>query len=385
MPVAGSDDDPRPRRRGDRGDHQLHQHLQPERDAGRRSARAQRRGARPEAQAARQDLAGARLQGGHRLPEGGRRDGRPARRWASIWWATAAPPASATPGRWPSRSPRRSTTATWWSPPCCPAIATSRAASTRRSRRATLASPPLVVAYALAGSLRKDLTTEPLGKDRDGRDVYLRDIWPSPAEVAKEIRSEVSDAMFRKAYDSVFEGDARWQRIGGAAAGRTYDWDEASTYVRLPPYFEGMSPHARGRRATSRARASSRCSAIQHHHRPHLARRLDRQGQPGRPLPDRARRGGARLQLLRRAPRQPRGHDARHARQHPPAQRDGGRPERRLDQADAGRRADDDLPRRDALSGARRAAGDHRRQGVRLGLVARLGRQGRATSWASRR
>jgi aconitate hydratase len=105
-----------------------------------------------------------------------------------------------------------------------------------------LASPPLVVAYALAGSLRKDLTTEPLGKDRSGRDVYLRDIWPSPAEVAKEVRSEVSDTMFRAAYDSVFEGDARWQRIGGAAAGQTYDWDEASTYVRLPPYFEDMSP-----------------------------------------------------------------------------------------------------------------------------------------------
>jgi aconitate hydratase len=105
-----------------------------------------------------------------------------------------------------------------------------------------LASPPLVVAYALAGSLRKDLTTEPLGKGRDGRDIYLRDIWPSPAEVAKAIRSEVSDTMFRQAYDSVFEGDARWQRIGGAAAGRTYGWDEGSTYVRLPPYFEKMSP-----------------------------------------------------------------------------------------------------------------------------------------------
>jgi aconitate hydratase len=105
-----------------------------------------------------------------------------------------------------------------------------------------LASPPLVVAYALAGSLRKDLTREPLGKDRNGKDVYLRDIWPSPAEVAREIKNEVSDSMFRSAYDSVFEGDARWQRIGGAAGGTTYDWDDASTYVRLPPYFEAMRP-----------------------------------------------------------------------------------------------------------------------------------------------
>jgi aconitate hydratase len=102
-----------------------------------------------------------------------------------------------------------------------------------------LASPPLVVAYALAGSLRKDLTTEPLGKDRDGKDVYLRDIWPSPAEVAKQVHDDVSDTMFRDAYGSVFEGDERWRKIGGAG-GQTYAWEEDSTYVRLPPYFVGM-------------------------------------------------------------------------------------------------------------------------------------------------
>jgi len=105
-----------------------------------------------------------------------------------------------------------------------------------------LASPPLVVAYALAGSLRKDLTKEPLGKDQDGKDVYLRDIWPSPTEVAEAIRNDVSDAMFRKAYDNVFEGDERWKKIGGAADTQTYQWDDASTYVRLPPYFKDMSP-----------------------------------------------------------------------------------------------------------------------------------------------
>jgi len=102
-----------------------------------------------------------------------------------------------------------------------------------------LASPPLVVAYALAGSLRKDLTSEPLGKDKSGKDVYLRDIWPSPAEVAREVQGKVSDAMFREAYGSVFEGDERWHRIGGAG-GQTYQWEDASTYVRLPPYFVGM-------------------------------------------------------------------------------------------------------------------------------------------------
>jgi aconitate hydratase len=102
-----------------------------------------------------------------------------------------------------------------------------------------LASPPLVVAYALAGSLRKDLTREPLGKDTGGNDVYLRDIWPIPAEVAREVQGKVSDAMFREAYGSVFEGDERWHKIGGAG-GQTYQWEDASTYVRLPPYFVGM-------------------------------------------------------------------------------------------------------------------------------------------------
>ncbi len=103
-----------------------------------------------------------------------------------------------------------------------------------------LASPPLVVAYALAGSLRKDLLNEPLGQDKDGKDVFLKDIWPSPAEVAEFVRKNVSDQMFRAAYADVFKGDAHWAEIGGAG-GETYAWDEASTYVRYPPYFAGMA------------------------------------------------------------------------------------------------------------------------------------------------
>jgi aconitate hydratase len=108
-----------------------------------------------------------------------------------------------------------------------------------------LASPPLVVAYALAGSLRKDLVTEPLGRDRNGQDVYLRDIWPSPEEVADVVQRRVSARMFREAYADVFKGDELWAQIGGAT-GRTYAWDEASTYVRLPPYFVGMDRQPAG-------------------------------------------------------------------------------------------------------------------------------------------
>ncbi len=237
-----------------------------------------------------------------------------------------------------------------------------------------LASPPLVVAYALAGSLRKDLLREPLGQDQKGKDVYLRDIWPRPEEVAEVVRSRVSDRMFRAAYADVFKGDELWARIGGAG-GRTYAWDDASTYVRQPPYFVGMDRRAgddRGRRGRAHPGAARQFD----HDRPHLARGLDRQGQPGWPLSDRARRTACGLQLLRRAARQSRGHGARHVRQHPAQERDGRRPGRRLDQADAGRPDHDHLRRRDEIPGAGHAARRDRRQGVRVGLIARLGGQG---------
>ncbi len=104
-----------------------------------------------------------------------------------------------------------------------------------------LASPPLVVAYALAGSLRIDLTRDPLGTDAEGKPVYLRDIWPTPADVQTAVRTGVTDRMFKAAYSDVFKGDERWAGIGGGG-GQVYDWDESSTYVRLPPYFAGMGP-----------------------------------------------------------------------------------------------------------------------------------------------
>jgi len=110
-----------------------------------------------------------------------------------------------------------------------------------------LASPPLVVAYALAGSLTRDLVEEPLGKDRDGNPVYLRDIWPSPAEVAEAVRRAVTREMFTTSYADIFAGDEHWAAIAGDAAGLTYAWDPASTYVRRPPYFEGMPREAPAR------------------------------------------------------------------------------------------------------------------------------------------
>ncbi len=103
-----------------------------------------------------------------------------------------------------------------------------------------LASPPLVVAYALAGSMDIDLTTEALATAADGSPVYLADIWPTPAEVQAAVAACVDSAMFAKSYESVFKGDALWNAIE-VPAGTAYAWDEQSTYVRNPPYFDGMT------------------------------------------------------------------------------------------------------------------------------------------------
>jgi len=103
-----------------------------------------------------------------------------------------------------------------------------------------LASPPLVVAYALAGSLDVDLNTEPLGAGSDGKPVYLKDIWPSAREVADCVQQNINSDMFRRSYESVFKGDERWQAIK-VPAGKIYAWDAKSTYVKNPPYFDGMT------------------------------------------------------------------------------------------------------------------------------------------------
>jgi aconitate hydratase len=106
-----------------------------------------------------------------------------------------------------------------------------------------LASPPLVVAYAIAGTLNRDLTTEPLGTGSDGQPVYLKDIWPTSAEIAELIRTSVTPDMFAKRYGSVFEGDEKWRAMGKAKPSLTYRWNSGSTYVQNPPYFDDISPN----------------------------------------------------------------------------------------------------------------------------------------------
>ena len=237
-----------------------------------------------------------------------------------------------------------------------------------------LASPPLVVAYALAGNLDVDITTEPLGTGKDGKPVYLKDVWPSAAEVAHTVGASVDSAMFTKGYADVFRGDERWRGIK-TPAGKIYAWDAKSTYVKNPPYFEGMSmtPAAVGDIKGARALAVLGDSVTTDHISPAgnisksspAAKYLMAQGVKRR-----------RLQLLRSAARQPRGDDARHVRKHPPPQSAGAGHRRRRDGAHPERRADVDLRCRHEIPDRRHSAGDCRRQGIRHRLLARLGGQG---------
>jgi len=102
-----------------------------------------------------------------------------------------------------------------------------------------LASPPLVVAYALAGRMDVDLTTEPLGTDKNGKPVFLSEIWPTPQEIETTVRAAVSTSMYQKQYSEVYEGDAHWKGMH-VPQGDLYQWDPKSTYIKLPPYFENM-------------------------------------------------------------------------------------------------------------------------------------------------
>ena len=150
-----------------------------------------------------------------------------------------------------------------------------------------LASPPLVVAYALAGTMNVDLVNDPLGQDQDGEPVYLRDIWPSSEEVARVVEASLHTDMFRSSYEEVFDGDERWASLD-VPEGDRFAWDPDSTYVREPPYFVDLRAGARADRGHPR-RARAGQARRQRHHRPHLARGRDQEGLARRRVPDRAR------------------------------------------------------------------------------------------------
>ena len=223
----------------DRGDHELHQHVEPVGHGRGGPARQEGRREGAQDQALGQGQPGARLEGRHRLSP--RRGARQIPR-----------PASLQPGRLrlhdvhrqlgtacPGRSARRSRSTTWSPSPSCRGNRNFEGRINPDVRANYLASPPLVVAYALAGTMDIDLQTEPLGSDRQGKPVYLKDIWPSQREIADTILKSVRSEMFQTKYAEVFEGDERWSTLP-VPKGDLYEWDPKSTYVKNPPYFLDM-------------------------------------------------------------------------------------------------------------------------------------------------
>ncbi len=229
-------------------------------------------------------------------------------------------------------------------------------------RASYLASPPLVVAYALAGRVDIDLTTEPLGNDRGGVPVYLSDIWPRAEEIRTAIGAAVTPALFQSAYASVFEGDERWRALP-VPGGDRYAWDPGSSYIALPPFFEGLTaePAPVTDIVGARVLAVLGDSVTTDHISPAGSIAPLEPGWRVAPGPGRCT---ARLQQLWRPPRASRGDDAGHLRQHPAAQRDGGQGGS-VHHAPAGRYPHVPVRRRDAIPGRGHAAVDPRGHGVR--------------------
>ena len=208
-----------------------------------------------------------------------------------------------------------------------------------------LASPPLCVAYALAGRMDIDIFEEPLGQGSDGQDVFLKDIWPSSEEIKDTVAEAVREEMFKEGYSDVFEGDERWKGLD-TPDGDRYTWPD-STYVRKPSFFEDMDSEPAEVEPIEGARVLAVLgdSVTTDHISPAGAIKKD---EPSRRVADRERRRARRLQLIRLAARQPRGDDPRNLREHPASQfagREGGRIHAR-----PRRRGDDDLRGGDGLA-----------------------------------
>ena len=246
-----------------------------------------------------------------------------------------------------------------------------------------LASPPLVVAYALAGRMDIDLLTEPIGEGKDGEDVFLADIWPSPEDVQRTIESAIDEEMYRATYADVFTGDETWRALP-VPEGELFAWDPGLDLRPAPTVLRRNATRARRRRGRRRS-SLPRLGRGLGDDGPHLARRGDPARLARRPLPHRARRGASRLQLVRVTPRQPRGHGARHVRERAPPQPARSRLRGNVDRSSAVGGGDDHLRGLRALPRRRRPARGARGEGVRVGIVARLGGEGPEAARSARR
>ena len=238
-----------------------------------------------------------------------------------------------------------------------------------------LASPPLVVAYALAGSVLVDLVSEPLGEDGEGKPVYLRDIWPDGAEIRGIVDEVVTPALFRARYATILEGTPSGGPCAAPRAPRSRGPPE-----HLHPAAAVLRRHgrrgARARRHPRRARAGDVRGYV--HHRPHLADRCHLEGHARRRLSRLARHRAARFRQLRGPAPEPRRDDPRHVRQCPGAERDDAGRRGQQHGALPGRRAHADPCRGGQVPRRGRAAGGDRRQRIRRRVLARLGGEGHA-------
>ncbi len=232
----------RSRRRRDRRDHVLHEYVQSGRDDRRRAAREEGRRTRPLAQALGEDEPRARLPRRHRVLREVRADAlsRRARlqhgrvRLHDVHRQLGPAARRGLGGRNEGDLV------------ACAVLSGNRNFEARihpEVKANYLASPPLVVAYALTGRMDIDITTEPLGHDTDGEPVYLADLWPSPDEVQETIETAIGRDMFLATYANVYEGEDAWRELP-VPTGELFDWEDTSTYVRRPPYFDGMAPAA---------------------------------------------------------------------------------------------------------------------------------------------
>ena len=230
-----------------------------------------------------------------------------------------------------------------------------------------LASPMLVIIYALAGTMDIDLFNDPIGRDRDGNDVFMRDLWPTQAEIEDAISSSISSEMFASRYADVFTGDERWRSLP-TPSGAVFEWDEESTYVRRAPYFDGMPEEPIPVEDIGGARVLLKLgdSVTTDHISPAGSiKAVPGSGPPG-------------LQLLRIPAWKPRNHDPGHLRQHPAAEPGGARHRGwfhpRLHPSRGP--GDNRLRRGPELRGRRDSADDPSRQGVRVRILQGLGGQG---------
>ena len=272
--VATAPSGPRPRRRRDRRDHELHEHLEPVGDARRRAARQEGGRARPRAPAVGQDLARAGLQGGHRVPRARRPDRAAVAARLRPRRATAAPPASATRGRCRRRSRRRSRSATWWSRSVLSGNRNFEGRIHPEVKMNYLASPPLCVAYALAGRMDLDL----LQRAAAGRRLPARHLALASEEVSEAIEQADRVGHVPQELRRGVRGRRDLERRCDIPEGDRYAWDDDSTYVKPPALLRGHGRRAaRGLRA-DRGRPRAGAAGRQRHHRPHLAGRRDQEG-----------------------------------------------------------------------------------------------------------